>query len=199
MPPYETLEDCHKITKNAKIKWILTNYVVPSKQQCGIPNCHIKSYLKNAAERKKIYGGDFLKAFVNIYITKNIAEIMMNKCIAISKRYAKHFIAGAQSTTLYFLLIGKYSPKSLTKLSDKKKHEWGYHIPKEVILIIAKMIWESRYQNEIWGKVENTCEIKVDQNTEDTVKYDEDHYNECDYSGPHGWTPWYEKYLSVNN
>lgn len=199
-PPYERTTGPWKISKNAKIKWILGQQHVSKKQQCGIPNCIIKSPLATTDARRRIYGVPLLKAIVDFYITQKMAETLMNECHAINLTYQYHFIAGAQSATLCFLMIGRFYPKALSGLSDEEQKNWNYIIPMDVIRLIAKHVWDSRYENKIWGTdteeilaIPQHCDAYEHQSVYyDEDHYDEDHYSQCDNNGPHGWVPWYK-------
>lgn len=194
-PPYERTNPSWKISKRAKIKWILGQTHVSRKQQCGIPNCIIKSPLATTDARRRIYGVPLLKAIVDFYITQNMAETLMSECQSINLRYHRHFIAGAQSATMCFLMIGRFRPKALSGLSEEEQQNWNYIIPMDVIRLIAKHVWDSRYENKIWGT--DTEEIlaipqQFDAAQQSSVYYDEDHYGQCDNQGPHGWVPWFK-------
>jgi len=192
-PPYETINSSWKIIKCAKIKWILGQLHVSRKQQCGIPNCIIKSLLATTDARKRIYGVPLLKAIVDFYITQGMAATLMGECHSIYLKYQQYFIAGAQSATMCFLMIGKFYPRALSGLSDDEQTNWNCYIPMDVIRLIAKHVWDSRYDNKIWGTdTEKILAIpqQFDAAQQSSVYYDEDHYGQSDYQGPHGWVPW---------
>lgn len=178
---------------SAKIQWKLGFTNVPKDKICNIPGCIIKSQLTSAAKRRAIYGKELLDAFVDFYITRNTARLTLSECCSINKKYKEHFIAGAWSATMCFLMIGRFHPKSLTGLSEENQALWRMNIPVDVIRYIAKMIWESRYDNNVWGTKVDVRSQKVDWSLRNATSlwYDEDHY--VGYPAPHGWTPWFEK------
>lgn len=194
-PPFKRPNFTWKISKSAKIKWILGQTHVSRKQQCGIPNCIIKSPLTTTDDRRRIYGVPLLKAIVDFFITNKMAATLMEECHSINLRYHKHFIAGAQAATMCFLMIGRFCPRALSGLSDEEQINWNYDIPMDVTRLIAKHVWDSRYQNEIWGTDTRTIlAIEPDYGNppEHRAFYDEDHYWHDDRDGRHGWVPWFK-------
>lgn len=194
-PPYENRTGAGNIRDSAKIKWILEQ-PVSRRQNCDIPKCIIKSPLPNSHMRKSIYGQELLKSLVDFYITKGNAKLLLDHCTRIISKYDQHFITSAHSTTMYFLTVGKFCPKALTGLSVEDQSNWNHIIPYDVIKLIAKHVWESRYENEIWGT--DTREVlsipqfhNVEPGAPSPPTYNEDRYSEYDIRGPHGWVPWF--------
>lgn len=200
-PPY-TPFSAVSIANEAGIQWRLGNVDVPKDKKCSIPGCIIKSKLTTTAKRREIYGKELLDAFVDFYITRGVAVRVLRMCADISRRYQKHFIAGAQSATLCFLMVGRFHTKNLTCLSAEDQDQWKMKIPNDVVVYIAKIIWESRYDNQAWGAKTNPNGFDdippvVPPDVQKGSWYDEDHYS--GYTAPHGWAPWFGKktYLDV--
>lgn len=173
-PPYKFREN---ISEDGKIKWT-HDPNSNRKQQSGIDGWTIESKLNNK-QRKDIYGS-LLPSVVDMYIKNDFAKTLMEKCINLNDKYNKYHILSAHSASLCFLIIGRFHSSNL--LSEQK-------IPYDVIKLIAKIVWDTRYDNDVWGVgyVENNYPMKF-VDTDST--YDEDHYN--DNFSPYGWCPWYE-------
>lgn len=179
--PYNRAENFSgNISNSVQIKWHWVSNV-PKKQQCGIPNYIIKSKLTTSKERNLIYTDVLLKAVVNLLITNGHADLMLRKCQNLYEIYNKHFITSAQSSTLYFLLIGRFQQKAI-------HHSF---VPMDVIRYIAKIIWESRYENNVWGNDGSKRFDVIVPPEETNLSIDEDHFQEDDDNAPHGWKPWY--------
>ena len=172
-PPYKR-SDC--ISEDSKIIWTYYQSSGRKQKQSGIDGWSIESKLNNK-ERKDIYG-PLLSSVVNLYIKTNFSRTLIDKCITLNNKYNKYHILSAHSASLCFLMIGRFHSDLL--LENKK-------IPYDVIKLIAKMVWDTRYDNYVWGvgDIENLYPIKV---VENDSTYDEDHFSD-NYS-QYGWQPW---------
>ena len=173
-PPYKRNE-C--VSDDAKIKWT-HNPHLNRKQQSGIDGWSIDSKLNNK-QRKDIYG-KLLPAIVDSYIKNGFARTLIEKCVNLNDKYNKYHILSAHSASLCFLMIGRF------RFSDLLQYQ---KIPYDVIKLIAKIVWGTRYDNNVWGVgyVENNYPMEF---TRTDSTYDEDHYR-YNYSR-YGWLPWYE-------
>lgn len=90
--------------------------------------------------REDIYG-PLLKLFHNYFIRDKHMFHLMNLVSRVQHMYNRYHIGKAKVATMMFLIIGRFY--AIEGVSQK--------LPYDVVKIIAKDVWESRYDNTIWN------------------------------------------------
>jgi hypothetical protein len=101
--------------------------------------------------RINIYG-DLLKPFVKYFLTDMNAVKIINQASDVYTSYEYHHISKTDSATTAFLIIGRF------------RELGGFRVPYDIVKMIAKKVWKSRYQNDVWNfKIpENPKELDAD-------------------------------------
>jgi hypothetical protein len=170
-PPYNDATNISSISDSASVKYVCHN--VPTTN--GTLRVDRKSKCK-AKTLNDIYG-NILKEVRDFFINERNMWEMLAKCKSLHRVHNANFIAGAKAAVFMFLMIGRFRSS----------------IPYDLIRMIAKKVWESRYNKDVWGVGDvtiNTRYMAPDYRTVPSNSYDEDSYihyeDECN-----GWTPYY--------
>jgi hypothetical protein len=170
-PPFQSYQDMLNYQKTAIVKYNLATKI------------RKKSTL-NTKQLQYIYG-KMLQEIADFYVTQEYAIKAMELGIHLQKQYDKYHICAAKSATLTFILIARFRP-----------HLLPLKLPYDVIKYIASYVWESRYDNAIWGITNTPINHKKDVprdyqylNGEDppveNLEWDEDHYSQHNNFGPY--------------
>jgi hypothetical protein len=144
-------DEKERIVENSKIYYSIGNKITFKKGP-------------NAKKRKDMYG-DLPK--IMLHYLKDHATHLIALTRRLTENYRTYHISTAKTATYSFLIIGRFY-----KI-------YNLDIPYDIVKLIAKLVWDSRYDNELWRNIE--CRFD---------HYDEKHHMEVqeDYS----CMKWYE-------
>lgn len=127
---------------------------------------------------------DILPKIISFYVEKGHMETMMDNCRQLKRTFNKSFSVKAKSATLCFLIIGRF--------------RFNY-IPYDVIKLIAKKVWDSRFTLSEWGVGNIPTNGEYNRERKDCCSYDEDSIHRSVEESEYGWKPFHippDKYIT---
>ena len=99
----------------------------------------------NSKKLKDIYGG-MLSEVMRFYIREANAQKLMFMALDTTQDHNEFHISEARAATVTFLIIGRF------RQSDLLGEKFGVlRLPYDVVKLIAKMVWNTRFATEAWG------------------------------------------------